>query len=93
MPETRRQREIVRRLRLVGGAPASYFRDACRLMAKAPDLESQTHLVGHLLRELNGGLVAVLRPMVPTEDWPEDGADRAQARKIDLICDALRVPA
>jgi hypothetical protein len=92
-PETPRQREILRRLRLVGGAPASYFRDACRLMAKEPELESQTHLVGHLLRELNSGLVAALRPMVPTEDWPEDGADGAQAKIIGLVCDALRVPA
>lgn len=92
-PESPRQREILRRLRLVGGAPASYFRDACRLMAKEPELESQTHLVGHLLRELNSGLVAVLRPMVPTEDWPEDGADGAQATMIGLVCDALRVPA
>lgn len=92
-PETPRQREILRRLRLVGGAPESYFRDACRLMAKEPELESQTHLVGHLLRELNSGLVAVLRPMVPTDDWPEDGADEAQAKMIGLVCDALRVPA
>jgi hypothetical protein len=69
-PETPRQREILRRLQLVGGAPASYFRDACRLMAKELELESQTHLVSHLLRELNSGLVAALRPMVPTEDLP-----------------------
>lgn len=92
-PEAPRQREILRRLRLVGGAPASYFRDACRLMAKEPELESQTHLVSHLLRELNSGLVAALRPMVPTEDRPEDGASGAQAKMIGLICDALRVPA
>lgn len=91
--ETPRQREILRRLRLVGGAPASYFRDACRLMAKEPELESKTHLVSHLLRELNSGLVAALRPMVPTEDWPEDGVGGAQAKMIGLICDALRVPA
>ncbi len=39
------QREILRRLQLVGGAPASYFADACRLMAKEPPLESQTQLV------------------------------------------------
>lgn len=91
-PGTPRQREILRRLQLVGGAPASYFRDACRLMAKEPELESQTHLVGHLLRELNSGLLAALRPMVPAESWPGDGADNAQAKRIDAICDALRVP-
>ena len=91
-PETPRQREILRRLQLVGGAPASYFADACRLMAAEPPLESQTHLVSHLLRELNSGLLGALEPMVPPEDWPEKGAADRQAKMIDAICDALRVP-
>jgi hypothetical protein len=91
--ETPRQREILRRLRLVGGAPASYFADACRLMAKEPPLESQTHLVSHLLRELNGGLLGALKPMVPAESWPERGVEDRQAKMIGAICDALRVPA
>jgi hypothetical protein len=92
-PETPRQREILRRLQLVGGAPASYFADACRLMATEPPLESQTHLVSHLLRELNSGLLGALKPMVAPEDWPEKGTDDRQAKMIGAICDALRVPA
>lgn len=92
-PETPRQREILRRLRLVGGAPASYFADACRLMAQEPPLESQTHLVAHLLRELNSGLLGALEPMVRPEDWPEKGTADRQAKMIDAVCDALRVPA
>lgn len=93
IPETPRQREILRRLQLVGGAPASYFADACRLMAKEPELESQTHLVSHLLRELNNGLLGALKPMVAPEDWPEKGTEHRQAKMIGAICDALRVPA
>lgn len=92
-PETPRQREILRRLRLVGGAPASYFADACRLMAQKPPLESQAHLVAHLLRELNSGLLGALEPMVPSEDWPEKGTANRQAKMIDAVCDALRVSA
>ena len=92
-PETLRQREILRRLRLVGGAPASYFADACRLMAKEPELESQTHLVSHLLRELNSGLLGALEPMVAPESWPEKGTKDKQTKMIGAICDALRVPA
>ena len=91
-PETPRQREILRRLRLVGGAPASYFADACRLMATEPPLEAQTHLVSHLLRELNSGLLGALEPMVAAENWPEKGASDRQAKMIGAICDALRVP-
>lgn len=92
-PESPRQREILRRLKLVGGAPASYFLDACRLMAQDPALDSQTHLVGHLLRELNGGLVEALRPMVPIESWPGNGVTDSQSKRVAAICDALRVPA
>ena len=91
-PETPRQREILRRLRLVGGAPASYFADACRLMATEPPLEAQTHLVSHLLRELNSGLLGAFKPMVAPENWPEKESDDRQAKKIGAICDALRVP-
>lgn len=62
-------------------------------MAQEPPLESQTHLVAHLMRELNGGLLGALEPMVPSEDWPEKGTADRQAKMIVAVCDALRVPA
>jgi len=86
-----RQLEIVRLLRLLGGEPAAYFADACRLM-DGTSLESTTHLVGHALRELNGALIEVVRPMVPAADWPARGEENAHRRKIELVLDALRVP-
>jgi hypothetical protein len=91
VPLDPRQQEILHRLRLVGAAPATYFIDACRLMEKDLELDSKTHLVSHLLRELDGALRGVLRPMVPQEDWPEK-VDNAHASQIALLCDALRVP-
>jgi hypothetical protein len=80
-------------LQLVGGEPAAYFRDACQLMASDLRLAATTHLVGHLLRELDSSLAGVLRPMVPPDQWPERGTEDAQQRRIDAICDALRIPA
>lgn len=47
-----RQERIFRGLRLVGPGPASFYRDACQLMAAEPLLESSAHLVAHLLREI-----------------------------------------
>ncbi len=91
-PKEQRQRAIVRRLGLVGEGPAVQFTDACRLMDGGVDLDSRSHLVGHLLREVQSALMAVLKPMVPDGDWPEERTDNAQTLKISAVCDALRVP-
>jgi hypothetical protein len=88
-----RQLEIARLLRLIGGEPAAYFADACRLMGDETTLEATTHVVAHVLRELNGALIEVVRPMVSAEQWPEQGEENAHRRKIELVCDGLRVPA
>jgi hypothetical protein len=93
VPSDPRQIETHRLLRLIGGEPAAFFLDACRLMAGDPTLIATTHLVGHLMRELDSALSGVLRPMVPPDRWPEQGSEDAHRRKIDAICDALRVDA
>jgi hypothetical protein len=51
-------------LRLVGPGPASFFKDACAIMNQSPLLESATHLVSHLLREIESALRDVLEPVV-----------------------------
>jgi hypothetical protein len=90
-PKDSRQQQTLRRLRLVGEGPAAYFIDACRLMGEDLELDTRTHLVSHLLRELESALLGVLRPMVPEDDWPEN-VDHAHALRIEAMCDALRVP-
>lgn len=70
LPTDPRQREIHRLLLLVGGEPAAFFLDAARLMDGDYRLQATTHVVGHLLRELNLVLRDVLRPMVPADQWP-----------------------
>ncbi len=67
VPVDRRQVEIHRLLGVFGPAPAAFYADACRLLAHDPQLASTTHLVGHLLRELESALRDVLRPMIPAE--------------------------
>jgi hypothetical protein len=58
------QERIYRRLKdLVGRGAAAFWWDACRLMEMEPPLESTTHLVGHLLREIESSLRDVLEPL------------------------------
>jgi hypothetical protein len=55
------QERVYRRLTLlVGAGPAVFFRDVCDLMAEPSRLAATTHLMGHLLREIEGNLLDVL---------------------------------
>src|SRR3989442_5316836 len=56
-----RQRRIHERLALIGPGPAGFYRDVCRLMSTGPAVEATTHLVAHLLREIESAIRDVLR--------------------------------
>ena len=56
-----RQKRIHRRLGLIGPGPAAFFRDACLLINRRVPLASASHLVGHLLREVESAIRAVLK--------------------------------
>ena len=93
LPTNTRARETHRLLLLVGGEPAAFVRDACRLMDGDYRIEATTHVVGHLLRERDLALRAVLRPIVADGRWPERGTEDASRKQIDAICDALGIGA
>lgn len=57
-----RQDRLYRRLLLIGPGPAAFFKDACALMARGLGLQTTSHLVAHLLREVESGLRRVLLP-------------------------------
>ncbi len=80
-----RQERIYRRLRLIGDGPATFFRDACKMMDSPLDLQSTTHLVGHLMREAQGSILDVLAPQVT-------GEDSRHRRKIQGILQILDIP-
>jgi hypothetical protein len=56
-----RQERIYRLLGLIGPGPAAFYRDACWMMGEANPIASTTHLVGHLLREIESSIRAVLK--------------------------------
>lgn len=57
-----RQLRIYERLMRIGSGPASFYRDACLLMKNGVDLKSNTHLIAHLLREIESSLRSVMKP-------------------------------
>jgi hypothetical protein len=57
-----RQARIYEKLRLISPGVAPFYYDACRIMEAEPPFESTTHLVGHLIRELESSLRAALEP-------------------------------
>lgn len=66
-----RQERIHKRLSRIGPGPAAFYRDICRLMGEASDLETMAHLTSHLLREIESALRAVLLPsnyLPPSQD-------------------------
>lgn len=48
--------------RNVGQGTAAFFMDACKIMENQPPLSSQTHLVAHLLREIDSSIRDVMIP-------------------------------
>ena len=62
-PFSPRQERIARRLfTQIGPGPAAFFRDACSLGSGGSAWPSVTHLVGHLMREIESAVLWVLEP-------------------------------
>ena len=60
-----RQKRIFNRLQsLVGFGPALFYKDACMLMASKQPISSTSHLVAHLLRDIESALRDVLETFV-----------------------------
>ncbi len=80
---------------LIGPGPATFFRDACKLMHRAKtavELETTTHLVGHLIRETDSSVRGVLRPLAE-KHIPPNTQNENQKRKqeINAIINALNL--
>lgn len=86
-----REERICRRLVLVGPGPAAFFRDACAIMRGDTSIASSSHIVGHLLREVESAIRAVLITFSE-----QTGADRTTGsgkhrRQVEQVLKALRI--
>lgn len=85
-----RQRRIYRRLLLIGPGAAAFYQDACRLM-KGSVIASTTHLVSHLLREIESSLRNVLKPFIKSDEKAPKG--EIHIWQIREIIKGLDIPA
>jgi len=89
--EDPRQQRIYEDLNeLVGPGPAAFFRDACWLMQNPYTLQSTSHLVGHLVRETEGAVREVLKPIIYEKAEKEE--ETGQKGEIRAILAALAIP-
>lgn len=97
-PDPRRLRIRWRLGKLVGPGPAAFYSDACDLMDDPARLDSTTHLVGHLIREIESALRAVLSPIASSSDTTtategkKSQGDDAHKQGILAILTALGIP-
>ncbi|MFZ2961382.1 MAG: hypothetical protein WA705_31280 [Candidatus Ozemobacteraceae bacterium] len=69
-------------LKILSPGPAAFFRDACRLMADG-ELDSTTHLVGHLVREIESALRDVLAP-IGVDEQPQDTKSNSKKHRFEI---------
>ena len=85
-----RQKVVFERLsRLVGRGTADFYEDVCRHMATKPPFKATTHLVGHLLREVESALRDVLE--VPSNTKNKKSNDEEHRNEILAILKGLNV--
>lgn len=84
-----RQRRIYKRLELVGLGTCDYYKDICRLLVTLPPFETTTHLVGHLIREIESSLRSVL---LIFDDTNESGKGDVHRTQIKGILEGLGIP-
>jgi hypothetical protein len=73
-----RQQSIMAQLReMIGEGPAAFFSDACLVLSRDPRPAAASHIVAHLLREVESAVRSVLQP--PLLAKGPKGEDRHQA--------------
>ncbi len=89
--DNQKQKSIHERLgRLVGPGPAAFYKDACRHITIAPPFESSTHIVGHLVREIESALRDVLESI--SDEPAKTQKKEEHKQEIIVILKALEIP-
>jgi hypothetical protein len=87
-----RQERILKRLnRLVGPGSAAFYEDACWLMENKSITRSTTHLVSHLLREIESSLRDVLAPFMDRTTFKNQSGEEEHKEEILAVLQALEI--
>ncbi|MBN2308048.1 MAG: hypothetical protein JXR94_03705 [Candidatus Hydrogenedentes bacterium] len=73
--------------KVVGAGPAAFYRDACIVQEGLCPVESASHLVGHLFREIESALRAVLGEIAK---MPENSEDKHREQILSILA-ALKI--
>lgn len=96
VPDGRRMRVTLRLRKLVGQGASDFYKDACTLMDDPDRLSSTSHLVGHLVREIESSLRAVLQPFAQeagtVRQITKKDEDEKHKFKIESILALLKIP-
>ena len=85
-----RSERVYRRLHLLGPGPAAFFTDAYRMMEDDIHFATRSHLVGHLLRELEGSVRGSLAAATHASTVGNAcGANNSAAKDIGHIASQL----
>src|SRR5438093_19443 len=88
-----RQQQIVKQLgHLVGPQAAAMFHDVCYLITETHPLQTTSHLVGHLLREIESALRSVLISLSHPAPQKTKNGSQAHAEEIKTILKDLEIP-
>src|ERR1700734_2403101 len=83
-----RQEKIHLLLTNIGSGPPAFYQDACRLMSEQPQYASTSHLVSHLLREIDSALRKVLETGSDQQVEGKNGHEKS----IKIVLNALEIP-
>ena len=86
-----RQMETHRRFSILGPGPAAFYRDMCWLMDNPDQLASTSHLMGHLIRELESALCAVVGT-IAAKPVKNEKNNSDHKPKVRAILGALEIP-
>jgi len=87
-----RQNRIFQRLyRLVGSGPAMFYEEACRLVINESHYPCTTHLVSHLLREIESALRDVLEPFMDRKTFTKKNGEEEHKEEILAVLKALEI--
>lgn len=84
-----RQSTIYENLLLIGPGSAAFYKDACWLIENEGALSSASHLIGHLLREIESALRSVLIPVAESTTSAEKENNHKQ--QIQMILADLEI--
>ena len=95
-PDGPRMRVTLRLSKLVGQGGADFYKDACALMDDPIRFSSTSHLVGHLIREIESSLRDVLQPLAQEAgtvgEMTKKDKDEKHKFEIKAILTLLDIP-